>query len=71
MKRSVNWLTERYLYAYQDCFGVERVEKQQGPVKFDCFGFADFVGISDSRGDALPYRMLWVQATSVSNASSR
>lgn len=62
--KTVNWLTERYLYALAGCWAVDRVERQQGPVKFDCFGFADYVGVSDTD-------TLWVQATSLANLSSR
>jgi hypothetical protein len=43
---------------------VDQVERQTGPIKRDCFGFADFVGVS--RGS-----IYWIQATSKSEASRR
>ena len=63
-KRSTNWLTQMYLYHFKECFDVALVERQTGPVKQDCFGFADFVGVNHDQ-------TYWVQSTSYTNVSSR
>lgn len=71
-RRSTTWLTERYLYVFKDCFAVDRVERQQGPVKFDCFGFADLVGIGNRRiNDQYGLRTYWIQTTSISHLKAR